>query len=205
LYRSILCSLPVLFLAACSTEPAKPVEPVAAEPLKPVTGRSAFYKVFPVARQWAPDAQGLQLASIYLAEAPAGPSGTAPAWQAIFASKSKAKMKTFTWSVMDAPGNLKKGVFQSDEQEFSGKLDQALPFFPQALHIDSDEAYKSATAKPDKQIAANAKLPVNYLLEYVPSRFGDLTWRVMWGETVGTAAYSVFVDASTGAAHDKAH
>ena len=186
-------------------EPDKPALKAAPEPFKPITGRSAFYKVFPVARQWAQDAQGIQLISLYLSEVKDPPAGTAGAWQAIFASRTKAKMKTFTWAVADAPGNLKKGVFESDETEFSGKLDQALPFFPQALHIDSDEAYKAATAKPDKNIAANAKLPVNYVLEYVPSRFSDLTWRIMWGESVGTAAYSVFVDASAGGVLEKLH
>ena len=186
-------------------EPDKPALKAAPEPFKPITGRSAFYKVFPVARQWAQDAQGIQLISLYLSEVKDPPAGTAGAWQAIFASRTKAKMKTFTWAVADAPGNLKKGVFESDETEFSGKLDQALPFFPQALHIDSDEAYKAAIAKPDKNISANAKLPVNYVLEYVPSRFSDLTWRIMWGESVGTAAYSVFVDASAGGVLEKLH
>ena len=199
------CGGMALLLTGCSIEPAKPEPLPATEILKPITGRSAFYKMFPVARQWAQDAQGIQLSSIYLQELPSGGPGTAGAWQAIFASRTKGKVKTFTWAVTDAPGNIKKGVFQSDEEDFTGKLDQAVPFYPQALHIDSDEAYKSVAAKPNKQIAANANLPVNYLLEFVPSRYGDLTWRVLWGESVGSAAYSVSVDATTGMVLERLH
>ena len=36
-----------------------------------------------------------------------------------------------------------------------------------------------------------------YLLEQT-SRFPDLAWRIVWGESVSASKYSVFVDASTG-------
>jgi hypothetical protein len=106
-------------------------------------------------------------------------------------------MKTFTWSAADSPGNLKQGVFQSDEGDFNGKLDQALPFFNQALHIDSDEAFKAL----DTPVMPG--VPINFLLEFTPPRFPDLTWRVMWGESVGSAKKSGFVDASVGKVMEK--
>ena len=185
----------ILLLAGCASEPPKPVKPIPSEPPKAITGRSAFYKMFPAARQWATDAQGLQMNSIYLQEVP-GPPGTAGAWQAIFASAAKHKMKTFTWSAIDAPGNLKQGVFQNDEGDFNGKLDQAVPFFNQALHVDSDEAFKSLG------VALLTGEPITFLLEFTP-RFPDLTWRVIWGESVGSAKKSGFVDASTGKVFEK--
>ena len=184
-----------LLLASCTSEPPKPVKPAAIEPPKAITGRSAFYKMFPGARQWASDAQGIQLLSIHLQEVQ-GPPGTAGAWQAIFVSASLRKRKTYTWSAIDAPGNLKQGVFENDQGDFNGKLDQALPFFNLALHVDSDEAFKALDVPVVKQE------PVSFLLEFTP-RFPDLTWRVMWGASVGTASKSGFVDASTGKVMEK--
>ena len=191
---SSVAGIGILLLAGCTSETSKPVKPVE-EPPKAITGRAAFYKMFPAARQWASDAQGIQLKSLALQEV-TGPPGTAGAWQAIFASSSLHKIKTFTWSAVDAPGNLKQGVFQSDQGDFNGKLDQALPFFNQALQNDSDEAFKVL------DVPANKGEPINFLLEFTP-RFPDLAWRVIWGESVGTASKSGFVDASTGKVLDK--
>jgi hypothetical protein len=184
-----------IFLTACSSESPKTVAPVPSEPPKPITGRSAFYKMFPAARQWATDAQGIQLTSIFLQDVQ-GPPGTAGAWQAIFSSATLRKTKTFTWSAIDAPGNLKQGVFANDQNDFNGKLDQALPFFNQALHIDSDEAFKAL------DVPAVKGEPISFLLQFTP-RFPDLTWRVIWGESVGTASKSGFVDASVGKVMEK--
>ena len=192
--RAAVCAA-VLLLAGCTTEPAKPAKPVAVEPPKAITGRSAFYKMFPAARQWASDAQGIQLRSINLPEV-LGPAGTAGAWQATFVSAAQHQSKTFTWSAVDAPGNLKQGVFPGDKGEFNGKIEQALPFFNQALHVDSDEAFKAL------EVPALKDEPISFLLEFT-SRFPDLTWRVMWGESVGTASKSGFVDATTGKVIEK--
>jgi hypothetical protein len=185
----------VMILVGCTSESPKTVAPAPSEPPKPITGRAAFYKMFPGARQWAVDAQGIQLKSIFLQEVQ-GPPGTSGAWQAIFSSATLRKTKTFTWSAIDAPGNLKQGVFANDEGEFNGKLDQALPFFNQALHVDSDEAFKAL------EVPAEKGQPISFLLEFTP-RFPNLTWRVIWGESVGTASKSGFVDASVGKVMEK--
>ena len=185
----------LLLTSGCSSEPAAaPVKPAAETP-KAITGRSAFYKMFPAARQWASDAQGIQLISIHLQEVQGSP-GTAGAWQAIFVSASLHQQKTYTWSAIDAPGNLKQGVFPGDKGDFNGKIEQAMPFFNQALHVDSDEAFKALETPPVKDE------PISFLLEFTP-RFPDLTWRVMWGESVGSAKKSGFVDASSGKVIEK--
>jgi hypothetical protein len=36
-------------------------------------------------------------------------------------------------------------------------------------------------------------------------RFPDVTWRVIWGESVGTSDYSVYVDATTGQYLERMH
>jgi hypothetical protein len=185
----------LLLLAGCSSEPSKPTNPVPAEPPKAISGQVAFYRMFPAARQWAGDAQGIQLISIHLQDVQ-GPPGTAGAWQAIFVSPGQHKRKTFSWAAIDAPGNVKQGVFGSDPGDFNGKIDQAVPFFKEALHVDSTEAFKSL------DVAATKGEPINFLLEQT-SRFPDLTWRVIWGESVGTASKTGFVDATTGKVLEK--
>jgi len=67
----------------------------------------------------------------------------------------------------------------------------------QALRVDSDEAYTAAVQISGEFLKKNPKVPVLFLLEST-ARFPDPTWRVLWGETIGTSNYSVFVDASTG-------
>jgi hypothetical protein len=39
--------------------------------------------------------------------------------------------------------------------------------------------------------------PISYQLEWT-GRYPDPAWRVIWGESVGTSDYSVYVDALTG-------
>jgi hypothetical protein len=101
--------------------------------------------------------------------------------------------------VIEAPGNLHKGVFALGEEGWSGR-GPSKPFSIQALKIDSDAAYETAVKKGKKAaeyIKANPDKNVVFLLEQT-NKFPSLTWRVIWGESVGTSNYSVFVDASSG-------
>ena len=66
-----------------------------------------------------------------------------------------------------------------------------------AIRVDSDEAYKTAAAKSADYIKKNPNKPVMFLME-LTKRFPDVTWRVIWGASVGTSDYSVFVDGTTG-------
>ncbi len=186
----------MLLLAACSeapkTESAKKVE----KPPVPVTGRQAFQMMYPQARRWAADAQPLQLQSINLSQVPAQ-KGKAGAWQAIFVSPSRGKARTFTYSAVEAEGNLHEGVFGNIEEDAPANS-SSTPFEMAAIRIDSDQAYDTAAKKSQEYIQKNPKKPVSFLLEQT-KRFPDVTWRVIWGASVATSEYSVFVDATTGA------
>jgi hypothetical protein len=46
-------------------------------------------------------------------------------------------------------------------------------------------------------VKKNPDKPILFILEKT-RRFPDLTWRIVWGESVGLSDFSVFVDASTG-------
>jgi hypothetical protein len=200
--RFVCAAVATLALIGCSDAP-KTVEkkepPKAAEP---VTGRYAFYQMYPSARAWALDAAPLQLKSIQL-QAVKAPMGKAGAWQCIFVSPSRNRQKIFTWSAIESEGNLHKGVFGGPDESYTpGRQDRL--FLIAALKTDSDEVYQTAAKQSADYIKKNPNKPVNFQLEQTP-RFPDLAWRVIWGESVGTSDYSVFVDATTGQLLEKMH
>src|SRR5215468_9853342 len=136
-----------LVLAACTDAPKvaeKKKEPE--KPPEPVTGRYAFHQMYVSARAWAPDATPLQLASIPLPDVKTD-AGKYGAWQCMFVSPSRAKLKTYTYSVVEAGGNLHKGVFAGLDEGFSGSRGQARPFNVAALKTDTDEIYQTAVKK----------------------------------------------------------
>jgi hypothetical protein len=194
--------LPILvLLSACSdgpkTEKAKEPE----KPPEPATGRQAFQKMYPAARNWAIDASPLRLRTVLLSAKPE--KGKADAWEAVFVSQSLAKSKTFTYSIVESAGNLHQGVFAGLEEGYS--LQGAASLFPiAAIKIDSDQAYDVAAEKSADYIKKNPNKPITYLLEQT-RRFPDLTWRVIWGDSVSVSDYSVFVDATTGKYLEIAH
>lgn len=197
----LFISTVMMLTVACTEAPKQEVKKKEPEkPAEPITGRSAFFQMFVSARSWSPDVQPVQCTSLPIEGFLKATNGTAGAWRCLFASPSKGKYRNYTYSVTEAGGNLHKGVFhEPGEMNFSGSIGQAKPFLVQALKIDTDEAYKTALAKggAEEFVKKNPDVPVNYLLELTP-RFPQPTWRVIWGESVSTSQYSVFVDAATG-------
>ena len=195
--RIALVCLSMAILIACSEAPKSGIEKnkESTSPPSPVTGRFAFQRMLMQAKGWAADAQPLSLTAIFLKQVPVEP-GKCGAWQATFVSPQKGKSRTYTLSVVDT-GGIREGVLAGREESWSGPRGQEQPFNPQALHVDSNEAYAAASKVSADFIKKNPHLPVLFLLEQTP-RFPNLTWRVFWGETIGSSHYSVFVDASSG-------
>jgi hypothetical protein len=194
----------VLLLSACS-EPSKTAETTKApeKPPEPLTGRQAFQMMYPQARGWAPDAQPLELRSINLAQV-MPEKGKAGGWQAIFGSASLGKSRAYTYSAVEAEGNLHQGVFAGIAEDYAAGRGTSSPFLPAALKIDTDQAYDTAAEKSQDYIKKNPGKVISYLLEQ-NKRFPDPTWRVIWGESVSSSDYSVFVDATTGMLLEKMH
>jgi len=191
-----LCGvITVLALVGCSEPPKVEQKREASKPLEPITGRQAFQQMYVSARAWAPDAQTIQLKSIQL-EAVKAPAGKAGAWQCMFVSPGRGRAKMYTWSAIESEGNLHKGVFGGSEESYSPSRQQQ-PFVAAAVRTDSDEAYESAVKKSADFLKKNPNMPVNFILEWTP-RFPDLAWRVIWGESVSTSPYSVYIDATNG-------
>jgi hypothetical protein len=185
----------VFLLSACSDAPKTASEKEPPKPPEALTGRQAFQRMYPQARGWSPDALPLEIRSIDLGQVKAE-KGKAGAWQVIFVSASRGKAKTYTYSAVEADGNLHEGVFGGIEENYTARPPQ-VPFTIGAIKVDSDEAYETAAEKSADYLKKNPGKPVMFLMEQT-KRFPDVTWRVIWGGSVGTSDYSVYVDGTTG-------
>jgi hypothetical protein len=185
----------ILLLASCSNSPKAEVAKEPEKPPEPVTGRYAFHQVFINARTWATDMQGLRVANLRVGtETP--PPGKSYAWEITLVSPSKGKQRVYTYSVIEAEGNIHKGVFGNVEENYMQR-GQARLWNIQALKTDSDAAYEAALKKSADYVKKNPDKPLTFLLEQTP-RHPNLAWRVIWGPSVSASNYSVYVDASTG-------
>jgi hypothetical protein len=200
--RFCFAGVPLLLLTACSQTTA--VKKEAEKPPEPPTGQSALYKMYQVARTWAPDTQVLKMTSMNITEVTAKP-GTAAAWEAIFVSPGRNLSRSYTYSIVEQLPTLHKNTFAGPEQGFSGKSGLNLPFPIIAVKVDTDAAYETALknggADYDKK---NPGKPITLLLEKT-SKFPSPVWRVIWGASAGTSNFSVYIDASTGAFQEKMH
>jgi hypothetical protein len=196
--RKVTAALPLLLLlmlSGCSEEPKKSAKKEPEKPAEPVTARTAFQYIFGAARTWSPDVQILQMANIPLQGVKAEP-GKSGAWQVTFISPGRAKMKLFTYSVVESAGNLHKDVFGTPDDAYTPR-GQDKPFIPAALKVDSDQAYETALKKAGEYIKKNPDKPVNFLLASTPDNPNPM-WRIIWGESISTSNFSIYVDASTG-------
>ena len=194
--RFVPALLLLALLSACSESKQAEKTQQPAKPPELLTGRQAFQRMYPQAVGWATDAQPLQLRSIQLSQFHPEP-GQAGAWEATFISASKASSRTYTYSSIEAEGNLHEGVYGG-----TGSPTRAARTGGSVSHRgDQDrfgsKAYDIAAAKSPDYIKKHPDMPISYLLE-LTNRFPDLTWRVIWGDSPSPSDYSVFVDATLG-------
>jgi hypothetical protein len=194
-FRRALAAAAMAALLACSPAPKAEAPKKAAEPPKPLTGLSAIYRMFQLARTWAPDALPLTAQSHNL-DAVKSEGGKAGAWSVTFVSQSRGKSRLYTWAAVEGEG-FKEGVFSQQEATWMGPTGQALPFRMEALKKDSVAAWEVAAAKSEAFMKRNPGTPVFFVAEYT-SRFPNPSWRVVWGESISRSGYSIFVDTVTG-------
>jgi hypothetical protein len=197
-----VCLASLLWIG-CSDSPApaaKKKEPEA--PPEPATGQSAMFKMYQKARTWAADAQVFKVNSIHLADVPA-PPGRSGAWQAAFTSASLGKMQTYTYSVVEED-NVHKGVFSLSVGSWSGSSGVNTAFDIRAASIDTVAAYETALKEAKDYDQKHPGMPISFQLEKI-NQFPVPVWRVIWGESVGTSSFSVYVDASQGKYLEKMH
>src|SRR5260370_14273618 len=128
-------------LTACSDTPTTTAVKKEPEKLELVRGQTAVFKMYQMARAWAPDAQVMTMQSMHLSEVKDGAPGTAPAWQATFVSAAKSQSRSYTFSIVEAEGNLHKGAFAGPEQGWSGgPSGPSSPFLMAAVKIHTSGA-----------------------------------------------------------------
>src|SRR5271169_4446652 len=182
-------------LTACSDTPTTTAVKKEPEKPEPVTGQTAVFKMYQMARARAPDAQVMTLQSMHLSEVKDGAPGTAPAWQATFVSAAKSQSRSYTFSIVEGEGNLHKGAFAGPEQGWNGGPSGLnSPFLMAAIKVDTDAAYKTAMDTPHSHAAEydkkNPGKPITIMLEKT-AKHPDPAWRIIWGESAGTSNFSV--------------
>ncbi len=193
LRAAVLAASAVLWTACSSGPPPAPKKP--AEPPKPVTGLSAIFKMYQLARTWAPDAMPLRAQSHLIPSVKPEP-GKAAVWTATFVSESKKRQKTYSFSVIEGDGWHKDAFAQQDES-WMGATRQSQPFRIEALKVDTEKAWDTAVKKSAEYMKKNPNTPVFFQVEY-GDRFPNPAWRVVWGESISQSNYSIFVDSVSG-------
>ena len=186
----------ILLLVGCGSEAPQQTKKVEEKPAVPVTGLHALYQMYTAARGWSADIQPLRMNSIRLSDVKDEP-GKAPAWEVTFTSQRLSKARNYTYSVIEAQGNLHKGVFAGLDQSWSGGTGAVKPFLMAGAKVDTDAAFETASKKAVDYEKKNPGKPITFILEKNP-KYPDPAWRVVWGESVGTSNFSVYVDAATG-------
>jgi hypothetical protein len=198
-HKLLILSASVLMalFAGCSTEAPKEAIKKVVQPVAPVTGQTASFEMYKVARLWAGDAALLKLENLDIPEAKPQP-GKYGAWKAAFASYQKRLKREYIYSVAESSAGVHKGVFPGPELSYVPIATTRIFNFVD-VKIDTPEALE--TALKQKDIAAFAakhtELPVQFILEWslVTPR---PAWRVYWGPSVSTSQASVFIDAGDG-------
>jgi hypothetical protein len=201
--RKLSIAILAALLTACSETPTAPVAKKEPEKLEPVSGQTALFKMYQMARSWGGlETQILKMQSMRLPDIKDVPPGLAPAWQATLVSAAKGASRDYTFSIVEGEGNLHKGAFAGPESGWTGSRGVNSPFLMAAVKVDSDAAYKTAMETPQSKAAdydkKNPGKPITILLEKT-NKHPNPAWRIVWGESVGTSNFSVLIDASTGA------
>ncbi|MCC7234153.1 MAG: hypothetical protein IT163_02560 [Bryobacterales bacterium] len=187
-----------VLLSACGGTPPPAVKKEPAKAPEPVTGLKAFFQMYSAARPWAADLVPLGCHSQEMTGIPSG-EGKYPLWNCTFVSESRRQSKTYTYAVANGDGGINKGIYGRNEESYSGPRGNQSPFPMQALKKDTDEALKLALATKDatEYVKKNPDKPVFFMLEKT-KELQNPAWRVVWGTSISTSNFSIYVDASTG-------
>lgn len=192
----------VLAFAACSEAPksastasdngttaATTAEP--AGPPQPVSGLTAYWRMYTSAREWAKDVMPLSLES---KEVPGikNEAGKAAMWTAMFASPSQSQARSYTFAIVRHPPDIYKGVSIGDPMPWTPSQRLA-PFEMSEVATDSDAAYTVAVKDADPWLKKHPDETVSLSLRdthQVP------TWFILWG--TNKSGYRALVDSMSG-------
>jgi hypothetical protein len=193
-------ALAALLLAGCSqsttktaSQPEGAAQPAAAPEL--ITAKTAFWAMYKAAHNWAPDAEMLRVTAREVPGFQNG-AGKAAMWEAVFASSSLQKYRTFTDSIVAVPPDIYKGVVAGLAQPWAGVTRDVMPIDATLFNVDSDVAYTAAAADAADWLKKNPGKDLSTIAVGESYKFQGPVWYVMWGTK--DAGYAVFIDAGTG-------
>jgi hypothetical protein len=163
-------------------------------PSGPVSAKTAYYAMYKPARQWAADVQAASLVSGDIEGVPSE-GGKYPMWTVTFVSPTKREVRTFVYATAEQPGKATKGIRIVGTAPWAGARPDALPFDNSEFVVDSDEAYKTATAKAATWLTKHPDLKAEVSLGYA-SRFPAPVWVFLWGNK--KSGYLAYVNAKDG-------
>jgi hypothetical protein len=165
----------------------------ASEPAKPISGLTAFWKMYDSAYGWSHDIEPLDL-SVKEVSGFKSEDGDAAVWTATFGSPSLRQARTFTYSIANT-ADVHEGLSIGDAQPWGGPRRDMMPFETGDVSVDSNAAYKAASEDAEAWLKKNPNEPVSLTLGNA-TRFAAPVWYVMWGSK--KRGYAVFVDAASG-------
>jgi hypothetical protein len=213
--KRILFSITSLTVLACLTTgcsdspaPAKKEEAKKKVEAQPISGQSAIFQTFQVARTWAPDAMLLKLENGDIPEAKAQP-GKYGLWRATYVSLSKKAKRDYMYAAADSDGGIIKGTRAGADSSYI-RNPQVHPFAIQEIRVDTVAAYETAMKEVatdkamQKVLEENKDLPVQFQLEWAGNT-PKPQWRVIFGVTVSQSKFSILIDANSGKFVKKLH
>jgi hypothetical protein len=124
--------------------------------------------------------------------------GKAAMWEATFGSPSLRQYSKFTYSIAAKAPDIRKGVTAAGAVPWAGPRPDALAFVSSDFAIDSDEAYKIASAKAAAWLEKHPGKDLTTMSMGAASRFPGPVWYFLWGDKKD--GFFQLVSASTGKA-----
>jgi hypothetical protein len=186
-------------LAGCDSNTPKPTQakPEIKAP-ELLSGRSAFYKVYIAARNYAADVKPFRIESTPTTESN-GQDGKSTIWRSSFASAAQKGAKPFFWSGSNLPDAPSRGVSPGNEDVYNPGNASTQVFDVAFLKIDTDQAFTEAQKHGgDKVLEKDPATPVLYICDWNHNT-NQLVWHVIYGGSRETAKLTVAIDAATGA------
>jgi hypothetical protein len=117
-------------------------------------------------------------------------------WQAALASPSLHHYRVYSYAIANVSPDVHKGVIAGLRLPWSGATRDAMPIELAGFNVDSDAAYKTATADAAAWLKKNpGKEPSSFQLGNTYG-FQAPVWYLMWGDK--KSGYVAYVDANTG-------
>lgn len=195
-------TLAVLLVAGCaqsavntpaSSQPE--ATPQASAPPEVVPAKAAFWPMYTAAHQWASDVVVLRVTAKQL-PGYKNQAGKAGMWEAVFASASQGKYRTYTYSIATVAPDIFKGVVAGLAMPWGGITRDSMPIDVSSFTVDSDAAYQAAAGDAADWLKKNPTRPLTAFEMGNTYKFQKPVWYVMWGDK--KSGFATFVDASSG-------